>query len=272
MKKKFLIVALLVSFFTACKKEHSPAPDQPVPAPITDARTVLLKEVTATNLPSPYFRYVYNNEKFVTEISFASSMSVYQFEYENSRVKKMTNIKNGHKVLYTYSNKHVAQMDEYNQANEKIFSYEFQYDTAGKLTQVGWKEYTGFPAGHLFKKALLTYYPDGNLSKMEIYYATTNVMELTITRQFSGYDDKMNVDDFYMLEEFFDTFLFLPQVKIQLNNPAKEIITGKLSTFKIDYQYQFNNDLPVIKSGVMVQTQGPDAGKSIQIGYQFSYY
>jgi len=75
-----------------------------------------------------------------------------------------------------------------------------------------------------------------------------------------------------MMDEFFDTFLFLPQVKLQLNNPGKAKIIGDVSTFEINYQYEFSNNLPVKKSGTMVQTRGPNVGHSIQVGYQFTYY
>lgn len=44
-----------------------------------------------------------------------------------------------------------------------------------------------------------------------------------------------------------DTFLFLPQVKLQLNNPRKEKIIGDVSTFEISYQYEFNNNQSACK-------------------------
>jgi len=271
MKRLFVLV-LLVSFFTACKKEDAPQPTIPTPTPGNDARSILLKEVVGQNLPNPYFKYVYNAEKYITEVSFASGMSVYKVEYENKRVKKVTNVKNGHTMLYNYTNGRVTQIDEFDLANQKIFAYEMLYNNHGQLTQTNWKEFADDPIGHLYKKVVLSYHADGNLFAMEIYYATGNVMELAITRQFSEYDDKTNVDDFYMMDEFFDTFLFLPQVKFQLNNPGKANIIGDVSTFEINYQYEFSNNLPVKKSGTMVQTRGPNIGQSIQVGYQFTYY
>jgi hypothetical protein len=270
--KKIIAGALILVFFAGCKKEEAPLPTVPQPVPVDDARTVLLKEVAAQSLPNPYFKYAYSAEKYVTVISFASGLAVYKVTYENKRVKKMTNIKNGHTMLYSYTNSRVSQIDEFDLANKKIFTYEMLYTAAGKLAQVNWKEFDEDPAGHLFKKVLLSYYADGNLSVMETYYASGNTMDLMLVRKFSDYDDKTNVDDFYMMDEFFDAFLFLPQVKLQLNNPRKEKIIGDVSIFEINYQYEFNNNLPIKKSGVMVQTTGPNAGSYIQVGYQFSYY
>jgi hypothetical protein len=270
--KKLLTAVLLIASLASCKKEDANRPAEPQPIPVNDARTVLLKQVVAHNLPNPYFKYVYDAEKYVTEIGFASGLAVYTVAYEDKRVKKLTNIKNGHTMLYSYTNGRVSRIDELDMANEKLFSYEPTYNINGKLTQVLWREFEEDPAGHPFKKVLLSYHADGNLSQLETYYATGATMNLSITKQFSDYDNKTNVDDFYMMDEFFDTFLFLPQVKLQLNNPGKEKIIGAVSTFEINYQYEFSNHLPVKKSGTMVQTRGPNPGQSIQVGYQFTYY
>ena len=57
-------------------------------------------------------------------------------------------------------------------------------------------------------------------------------------------------------KEFFDTYLFLPQVKLQKNNPLKQQITGVQNDYEITYTYDFQNNLPVKKTGIMTQTRG----------------
>src|SRR5215216_4178149 len=130
----------------------------------------------------------------------------------------MINSSNGHTMLYNYNNGFVTRIDEFNSSNAKVMDYEFVYNAIGKLIQVNWKKYSGAQAVVNERKQVLTYLPDGNLASLAQYYLNNGVLELTSTTEFSDYDDQVNVDDFYMLENFFDSFLFLPQVKLQQNN------------------------------------------------------
>ena len=120
---------------------------------------------------------------------------------------------------------------------------------------------------------MLTYQADGNLSTIESYFDITGgALSLEKTDRFSNYDNKTNVDDFYLVKEFFDTYLFLPQVKLQKNNPLKQQITGVQNDYEITYTYDFQNNLPVRKTGLMKQTRGSGSGQTLQITNQFNYY
>ena len=100
MKKIVILQAILLTAFIGCKKnENIPSPQPSLPA--DDARPVLLKEVVAQSLPSPYFHFTYDEHRYVKQINFASGFAIYNLEYENKRVKKMTNIQNNNSLLYT---------------------------------------------------------------------------------------------------------------------------------------------------------------------------
>ena len=143
------------------------------------------------------------------------------------------------------------------QTGNKIFSYRFSYNTLHQLTEIRWFEFSTNANGHLFKKALLAYQADGNLSTIESYFDISGgQLSLEKTDRFSDYDNKTNADDFYLVKEFFDTYLFLPQVKLQKNNPLKQQITGVHNDYEITYTYDFQNNLPVKKTGIMTQTRG----------------
>ena len=269
--KKLLSILLICTVFISCEKDDvpfDPAPGQPM----DDRRSVLIKDIMAEKLPNPYYNFKYDTAKYVTEVSFASNLSVYKVEYENKRVKKLKNIKNGHNILYTYTENLVTKIDEYNLGNLHVYSYELSYNASGRLAQITWKEFFDDPSGIVIKKVVFSYQPDGNLYKLETYLVESGVLTLSSTRKYSDYDDKTNVDDFYVMMDFFDTFLFLPQVKLQLNNPRKELINGGLNEFDITYTYEFNNNLPIRKIIDLHQTKGDHAGQKGHFINQFTYY
>jgi hypothetical protein len=274
MKKNLILPAILLTVFMACKKGDSSLQPQEPPLPPDDSRNVFLKEVVAQSLPNPYFHFTYDDQKYVKQINFASGFAIYKVDYENKRIKKMTNIQNNNSILYSYSNNQVSAVNEFSgQTANKIFSYRFTYNTNQQLSEVLWFDFSGNVDGHLFKKALLTYHADGNLAAIEHYYDQPGgQLTLEKTDRFSNYDNKTNVDDFYLVKDFFDTYLFLPQVKLQKNNPLKQHITGVQNDYEITYTYEYQNNLPVKKVGNMKQTRGTGNGQTLQITNRFNYY
>ena len=273
MKKYFIPLILLLAASVSCKKHYDTPQPQPS-LPLDDVRTVLLKEVVAQSLPNPYFHFTYDNQQYVKQINFASGLFIYNVEYENKRVKKMTNIQNDNSILYSYNNNQVSEINEFSGGTgNKAFMYRFTYNSGNQLTEVLWFEFSANPTGNLFKKAALTYHADGNLSTIEHYYNISGTqLTLEKTDKFSNYDNKINVDDFYLMKDFFDTYLFLPQEKLQKNNPLKQQITGVKNDYEISYTFQYQNNLPVKKTGMMRQTRGTSTGQSLQIINQFNYY
>ena len=125
----------------------------------------------------------------------------------------------------------------------------------------------------LYRKVTLAYYPDGNLEQYDDYNRI-NPGEVTLTNsvKFTGYDQGINVDDFYLLKNFFDDLLFLPQVKLQKNNPAHVTMTGINNDYSIDYIYQYNaNNVPTQNSHTIAITRGSGAGQQFTGTDQFSY-
>jgi len=272
MKRELMaFVAIMLIAVVGCKKDTHYPPQHP-PVPVDDARTVLLKDVVAQSLPNPYFRFTYDDQHYVTQINFASGLNIYNVEYENKRVKKMTNINNNNTLLYSYHNNRVSEINEFSgTTGNKGLTYQFSYNNNNQLTQVLWWEFFTDSNGKLFKKSVLTYYPDGNLEAIDSYNTGNGPLSLAKRDEFSNYDNQTNVDDFYLLEDFFDSFLFLPQVKLQKNNPKKQLILGEINDFQIDYTYEFQNNLPVKKTGIFRQTRGGNSNP-VQFVNQLTYY
>lgn len=273
MKQFFLMAVATFAIAAGGRKDNIISPPQQPTVQLDDARTVLLREVVAQSLPNPYFHFIYDSMQYVKQISFASGFNVYNVEYENKRVKKMTSSNNGNFLLYSYHNNQVSEINEFSGlTGNRIYTYRFFYNCNQQLTQVLWFDYFNDCNSNLFKKSELTYQADGNLATIDHFSVSAGQVSWVKTIQFSNYDDKTNVDDFYLLEDFFDTYLFLPQVKLQKNNPLKQQITGPENDFEILYTYRYQNDLPVKKTGVSTQIRGASNGQPVQIANLFNYY
>ena len=156
----------------------------------------------------------------------------------------MINTINNDTLLYNYANRQVISIRHTNATTGKpLWTYDFSYDN-NILKEIRW---WNFPAAGvdsmLYRKVTLAYYPDGNLERYDDYNSfNSGAVTLTNSVKFTGYDQGINVDDFYLLKNFFDDLLFLPQVKFQKNNPAHVTMTGINNDYTIDYNYQYNAD------------------------------
>lgn len=273
--KHFFVAAAVVFFIIclSCNKSINGEDDQPV----TDSRTVLLKEVNVERLPSPYFHFTYNDSNFVTGIDFASGLFSWKVEYEKNRVIRMINniLVNHDTLSYKYVNNQVASIRHTNaNTGAPRWRYDFTYSGKNMLTEIRWWSFPTGTDSTLYRKVILQYYADGNLQQYDDYYSDNNggPVVLTTTVKFTNYDQGNNVDDFYLLKNFFEDLLFLPQVKLQKNNPAHETITGITNDYIIDYSYQYNADkLPVQKNSTLAITKGSNAGQQFTFTDSFSY-
>lgn len=283
-----LFIAGMLAMATSCKKDNpagvpvqnpidtgvvTPPPTDPVVPPLADTARVLLKDIVRSSLPSPYYHFVYDTARYASEISFASGLVTYKLTYENRRLVKMLNTINGNQMVYTYSNGKVSLITERNVNGTLRWQYRFEYNTLNQLTVMEWIEYSNGVTGSPFKKMTMSYRPDGNLDKTERYFRGTNgQLEWTNTTEYKDYDNTINVDDFSIPKDFFESLLYLPQVKLQKNNHHTEISTGVQSDYKVTYTYQTVNGLPVTQNGVFVWTRGTNVGQTINISSQYTYY
>lgn len=252
--KKFVTYLLAGgALFAACsKREQKPVTPEP---PVTDARTILLQTVLEKGLP-PQYRFTYDRNNFVTSINYADGFSIYNVEYENKRVKKLVNSRNNNYLLYHYQNNSIDKIDEFDPLHNKLETYALLYNNTGKLVELDRFNCRENPNGALYKKEKLFYHPDGNLARLEQYFLSEGTLKLLMTKEYNGYDNSINVDDFYKLHGFLESFLYLPQVKLQINNPKKEIIITEQNSFEINNTFEFSGNLPVKKMGDMIQTRG----------------
>lgn len=279
MKKLFntLTAFLLVIIFSmaACKKDKE-VPPGPVPPPLEiDTAKVKLKQYETTNLPSPYYHFVYNDSGYATQINFASGFFQYQLVYNNKRLALMTNTINGDKLVYRYKHGNVSAIDEYSGiTGARLWHYEFDYDLMQRVTRAKWYVITNNGADSaLDKVAELKYHPDGNLAEYQTSLRMDDGnLQWASTYTYNNYDNKTNVDDFSMLKNFFEHLLYLPAVRFQKNNPGTGKSVSTANEFEINYQYEYQQGIPLTRTTTIHQTKGSNAGRVTTSTTQYSYY
>ncbi|HEX5655128.1 MAG TPA: hypothetical protein VFX58_18760 [Chitinophagaceae bacterium] len=273
MKKtlSFLLMLLLA----ACSKNEGPAGPviPPPPGEPGDSRAIRLKEITERNLPSPFFHFEYNDSGYATKINFAQGLFMYELHYNNRRLQQMINTRNGDLLRYEYNQGKVTDIVETSAINAaKRWRYEFTY-SGEQLTQVCWYRFpeTGTDSS-IERKISLRYHPDGNLSFFDDFRRTNGELAWSSRTSFSSYDNRLNVDDFQVFKQFFEHLLFLPQVRLQKNNPGLVLITSAQNDFRIDYTYEYQNAKPVRRTGSLRQTRGNGNGGITELLTTYSYY
>lgn len=263
-----------------------PAP-QPPPAP-----TVLLKDVVAHSLPSPFYHFEYNEKGEVTYVSYASDLRKYDIKYESGRIVEMRNnitvilvnpnndtmvtSINRDKLQYVYNNEGVVTAIDITDSTGRAYGkLHFTYD-GQKLIKFERERRSG--SGFIVDRTLtMSYYGDDNLREIVYHYPATpfnGQIENKAVVRFEHYDDKINTDDFDLLHpEFFDHLVLLPGVKLQKNNPRKETRNGDGDDYTVDYTYSYNgHETPLTKSGEFIYTSGVNAGRILHIRTDFTYY
>ncbi len=259
----------------SCKKKGYELPSPP-PAATSDARSVKLKEVDIDehSYLGHFYQYNYDADNYVTKIRVGSMDFSYDVVYENKRVKKMiTPTLAGHDTLYYfYKDGNVSSIDIHLDRGGKNSTVSFTYDVKRRLTQ--FECTTPLPNGTILltKKCLFDYAADGNLSRYREYLHNGTGLSLETTREYSLYDNKTNVEESNPIRNFFEHYLFLPQVVLQKNNPGKETVREKINDFDIDHTYTYNGQLTVEKISNVRETRGSGAGMTKRVSTTYTYF
>ena len=274
--KSITIIALFSIVLFACKKEkstinqpQSPPADPPAPA-------VLLKEIVIPNLPSPYYHFEYDVTGKADFVSFASDFTRYDIVYDDAgKIMELRNdiFVNRDTLRYFYDNTGKVVAINYIDINGRIYiKIALTYD-GKKLKTLERKRIFG--SDFVVNKTMsFSYYNDGNLKEIVDHRPAVNVQtESTNITRFEDYDNNINVDAFGLLHnDFFDHLVFLPGIRLQINNPRREILTG-FNSYTVDYTYTYDEKhQPISKKGDLIFTAGPSAGQRFQTNSSYTYY
>ena len=275
--KSILVIAFLSAFAISCKKEKSIVgqPDPSLP-PDPPAPTVLLKEIVIPNLPSPYYHFEYDATGKPNFVSFASDFTRYDIVYDDAgKIIEMRNniIVNRDTLRYFYDNSGKAVAVNYIDINGRVYiKLALTYD-GQKLKMLERKRILG--SDFVLNKTMsFSYHNDGNLKEVVDHRPAVNGQtESTNITRFEDYDSNTNVDAFGLLHnDFFDHLVFLPGVRLQINNPRKELGIG-FNSYTVDYTYTYDGKRqPISKRGDLIFTSGPSAGQRFQTNSSYTYY
>jgi len=266
------LVATSILAAIACGCDDS-TPTAPVPPPATP---VLLKDVVIDRLPSAYYHFEYDAAGHIKTVSFASGLTAYEVTYEGGRIAQMRNntLVNMDRLVYFYDNAGRVRAVTYLDANGQVYTRLLLTYDGSKLTMTERERRTD--TGFVIDKTMsFSYYADGNLLELtEHHRPIEGGPETTTVDRFEQYEDTVNVDGFGLIhDEFFDHLVLLPDVQLQIGNPAREILSGDGINYEVGYVYTVDGlNRPLTKVGDLILLNGPDAGLHVQTRSVFSYY
>lgn len=271
MRSRYLLLFIAAATLFSCKKENPTTDPPPLPPP-----TVLIKDIIISHLPSPFYHFEYNEAGKVIFVSYASDLFMYDVTYNGDKINELRNniLVNKDRLQYFYDNtgrvNTVKYADSTGLVNARI---NLTYD-GPKLIKFERERKVG--AEFIVDKTItMSYHPDGNLLDLTVYRpAMAGQPGTTFNNRYEQYDNKINAEGFSLLhDEFFDHFVFLPEVQLQKNNPGKETRTGDGNNYKVDYVYTYDDrGAPLTKSGDFVYTSGPDTGQRFSLSSTYTYY
>lgn len=272
MCNKFLLAFIAAVMLFSCKKENPTTDPPPPPLP----PSVLIKDVIINNLPSPFYHFEYDVTGRAIFVSYASDLTRYDVIYKEDKISEMRNntLLNKDRLQYFYDNAGKVNMVKYADSTGLVntiidLSYEGQ-----KLIKLERRKKTG--ADFIPDKTItMIYHPDGNLFYLSVHRPAIGTQsESLIIYRYEQYDNKINAEGFSLLhDEFFDHFVFLPEVQLQKNNPGKETRMGDGNNYVVDYTYTYDGrGAPLAKSGDFVFTNGPYKGQRTLLSSAYTYY
>ena len=270
---------MFIVILFACKKDQiHPMTDPPIVPPNPSAKHILLKDITAPQLPSPYYHFEYNADSLPSKVDFASGFSMYDIVYSGDKIAEMRNniIVNHDTLRYSYDSAGKLAMIKFINESNVVYRLVFFYYNGDLINKIEWNIKEGNVGYYIDRRVTFDFYPDGNLKTMTDYRAAFNGSpEQTLTTLFEQYDGKINVDDFILTHDQYHDHLFLPQgFRLQKNNPAKETFSVNGVTFYTnDYTYVYNTDnTPSNKKGNFIYQSGSDSGKVFETNASYTYY
>ncbi|MBC6491192.1 hypothetical protein ACFSQD_14470 [Flavihumibacter stibioxidans] len=157
----------------------------------------------------------------------------FQYEYEGTKLKKMTS--QAGRVEYSYTGNRLTKSENFLNNGRKISSHHFTYDNNGRVTDL--IETIDQPEDILEVKIHISYRGDGNVARIDYFHKRVGetVFENSFSKVFEDYDGQPNPVPSALLEHF------IPGQVLFKNNPKViRNLDGNSTTsdiLRITYQY-----------------------------------
>jgi hypothetical protein len=235
-----------------------------------------LKELNERNLPSPYYRFEYDDSDNIIKASYSSGLAIYDIAYNGKNIRMMENlVGNRDRIEFEYANGNVVAVNIVNTSGQVYRKCIPGYNSSNQLLELKWEVKSGSNNTFIPEQTQqFSYYPDGNLKELvNHYHPHDNQPEIKFTDRFENYDDKINVDGFSLLHTPSHHLVIFPGVTIQLNNPRRNTRTGNGINYEIDFTYTYDQaGRPLSKIGNLLFTNGQENGTHFETRSFFSYY
>ncbi|GAA4402659.1 hypothetical protein GCM10023187_17960 [Nibrella viscosa] len=172
----------------------------------------------------------------------------------------------GYYNKYYYEGGQLKRSEEYDSRNRLALSHTYAYNAQQQLSELITQVLDPLEEGSTEIKRSYTYDNWGNVTeeKMSVKQPGKEVYTLASITRYEGYDQQKSAEN---LTEFYP---YLPQIKMNVNNPGKRIALdpdGNTIRSTQTYTYQYNEQgYPSRKT---VQTQSGATVTSITATYQY---
>lgn len=260
----------VIIFTVSCRKGKV---DPPPPTVTTKLK---LRDINVRYLPSPYYHFEYNDTGSITRADFSNGTRMYDVKYAGRDIMTLENADPNNRVSleYVYINGDLVGVKINDRNGVTIRHCILSFSASHQLQQVDWDVRENDVGFALEQTITFSYYADGNLMDMVTHdYPMGSIPEATYTDRFENYDDHVNVDGFSLLHKSPHELILLPGIKLQLNNPRRNIHTGDGINYETEYTYTYDTKgRPVIKTGDLKFTNGTNSGEHFESQSTFSYY
>jgi hypothetical protein len=267
--KLHLLSIVLVLGIAACRR------DVPITPPLPTPSTLRLKDMTERNLPSPSYHFAYNDDGTIAQASIYSGLAIYNVRYSGKNISALESTINRDTLQYEYTGSNLTVIRVKNVQGVVYRRCLITCNAVNQLLELEWQVKDGDIGYAVERLQQFSYYPDGNLQAVFFhFFAVGSQTEAMYTDTYGDYDDKVNADGFSLLHPFqLEHLILLPDYRLQLNNPRRQVHTGDGTNYEVTYSYTYDAaGRPVIKNGDVLFTNGPDNGTHFQSQETFSYY
>lgn len=277
--RKFVNLAVVALTLFSCKKEdHTPVVPPPVPPPVPSpvrVPAILLKEIDITGQAAHFYQFAYNGDSTISRAGFASGLALYDVFYSGNRIAEMRDFTPANKdtLRYVYDGQGKLSVINIIDNNTHVIFRRFVFTFDGdKLIKMERDQVAAgiFSADN---EEQFDYYPDGNLkTKIGLLHDISG--DFSDTTRYEQYDDKVNVDDFGILNGSVNEHLFLFQgFRSQKNNPGKVTFTqpSGLNNSITTYAYTYNGDGTPSERVGDIFTNGTGAASGLHVPFTTSY-
>ncbi len=240
-----LIGIYLLAQLCACKKNNNQVNIAPKDSTYFNPPNYKLKSYAIANIGNSHYSFTYDAMGRLATINH-SGLDRYKCFYQGKALYNMINenpFTSADTINYYYNAGLLNRIDiipENDVVSEKL---DLAYDHLKRVTQINWQIRTN-DSWNTNRKLVFTYYPDNNISTYKNYYYNGTVLSLFDSTSYVGYDNKINPKvNFFIFGLLNDHFVYLPYVKLQMNNPINETLIRGTNTFKTEHHYTYLDSL-----------------------------